>query len=143
MAGVGVMNLQARPDANPLHLIVSPLRADDRQGPPCVAIILRDQGTQTTVNPTFLRQLYGLTRAEARIVVELAKGKRLQEVADELSVSLNTVRNQLKQAFAKTSTNRQSDLVSLVLTTIADLDLEEPAKETKSSGPEPARSKGA
>ena len=51
----------------------------------------------------------------------VAKGKRLQEVADDLNVSLNTVRNQLKQAFSKTSTNRQADLVSLVLTSVADL----------------------
>jgi PAS domain S-box-containing protein len=141
MNGVGVMNVMPRPDASPLHLIVSPLQMADRDGPPCAAIILRDQNAQTTVNPTFLRQLYGLTRAEARIVVELAKGKRLQEVAEELSVSLNTVRNQLKMAFAKTSTNRQADLVSLVLTTVADIDLAQPANESTVSEPAPARVK--
>ena len=56
---------------------------------------------------------------EARVVVELVKGKRPQEVADELKVSLNTVRNQLKQIFSKTNTGRQSELISLVLSSAA------------------------
>lgn len=129
MAGVGVMNIVMPGDTRPLHLIVSPLHTADGGTVPSAAIIVRDPDAQTSVHPAFLRRLYGLTRAEARVVAELAKGKRLQEVADELRISLNTVRNQLKQAFTKTSTNRQSDLVSLVLTSVADLNLDPPANE--------------
>lgn len=142
MAGIGVMNLVARPETSPLHLIVSPLRLADDEGTPSAAIIVRDRDAQTNVHPAFLRRLYGLTRAEARVVAELAKGKRLQEVADGLHVSLNTVRNQLKQAFNKTQTNRQSDLVSLVLTSVADLNLDEPANEPGEAD-EPEAGRGA
>jgi PAS domain S-box-containing protein len=131
MAGIGVMNIASRAVGDTLHLIVSPLREAEDGATPAAAIIVRDRAAQTAVNPAFLRRLYGLTPAESRVVAELAKGKRLQEVADGLQVSLNTVRNQLKQAFTKTHTNRQSDLVSLVLTSVADLDLEDPANEVE------------
>ena len=40
-------------------------------------------------------------------------------MADDLNVSLNTVRNQLKQIFSKTNTGRQSELISLVLSSAA------------------------
>jgi PAS domain S-box-containing protein len=120
--GSGAMNLHAAPGDKPLHVVVTPLRiADGARNLPVAAVIVRDTESQTEVRPELLQQLYGLTRAEARVVTELARGKRLTEVAQTLNVSVNTVRNQLKQAFAKTSTNRQADLVSLVLTSLSDL----------------------
>jgi DNA-binding CsgD family transcriptional regulator len=116
------MNLHAAPGDKPLHVVVTPLRiADGARNLPVAAVIVRDTESQTEIRPELLQQLYGLTRAEARVVTELARGKRLTEVAQTLNVSVNTVRNQLKQAFAKTSTNRQADLVSLVLTSLSDL----------------------
>lgn len=136
--GTGVMNLYPAPGAKPLHLIVTPVRlTEDADSAPAAAIIVRDPHAQTEVRPEFLRQLYGLTKAEARVVAELAKGKRLQEVAEDLNVSLNTVRNQLKQAFSKTSTNRQADLVSLVLTSVADL-----AQDSPFAAPQPENRPG-
>lgn len=60
-------------------------------------------------------RIYGLTAAEGRLVNGLVRGASLPEVADELHISLATVRAQLKHVFGKTRTNRQSELVRVML----------------------------
>ncbi len=62
-----------------------------------------------------LSRLYGLTRAEALLLVRLLNGSTLEEVSQVLRVSMNTVRTHLKHIFLKTDTNRQTQLVSLLL----------------------------
>lgn len=58
-----------------------------------------------------LRESFGLTAAEARLARKLRDGRSLQEAADELNVSVNTLRNQLRAIFDKMGLKRQSDLV--------------------------------
>jgi pimeloyl-ACP methyl ester carboxylesterase/DNA-binding CsgD family transcriptional regulator len=58
-----------------------------------------------------LRESFGLTAAEARLARKLRDGRSLQEAADELKVSVNTLRNQLRAIFEKMGLKRQSDLV--------------------------------
>ena len=62
-----------------------------------------------------LRQIYGLTPAEARVAEAVLDCKRLADVALKLGVSLSTVRTLLQRAFDKTDTRRQADLVKLIL----------------------------
>lgn len=62
-----------------------------------------------------LRDGYGLSAAEAALAVALAQGKTLQEFADSRSVTLHTVRAQLKSASAKMAVRKQSELVAAVL----------------------------
>ena len=57
----------------------------------------------------------GLTPAEGRVVLALARGLSLAEIAREGSVSLNTVRTHVKRGLAKARVRRQADLVRLVL----------------------------
>lgn len=59
--------------------------------------------------------LIGLTPAESRLAALLAQGIRLELAADQLSISRNTARNHLTSIFAKTGTNRQSDLLTLLV----------------------------
>jgi PAS domain S-box-containing protein len=117
----GVMTVDRGGDVRPLSIMVAPVQlSTEADGNSQVAaVFIRDLEVRQTVPPEALAELFGLTPAEARVVVELVKGKRPQEVADDLSVSLNTVRNQLKQIFSKTSTGRQSELISLVLSSAA------------------------
>ena len=61
---------------------------------------------------------YGLSTAEAKLAVILAEGFSLEEAADRLFVSINTVRTQLKSVFAKTGVRRQSELVAVLLSGI-------------------------
>jgi len=117
----GVMTIDRGDDVRPLSIMVAPVQLGEAaEGESRVAaIFIRDLEVRQSVPPEVLAKLFGLTPAEARVVVELVKGKRPQEVADDLSVSLNTVRNQLKQIFSKTNTGRQSELISLVLSSAA------------------------
>ena len=61
-----------------------------------------------------VRALYGLTAAEADIVVGLSEGKALETVAQERAVALGTVRSQLKAIYLKMDVTRQSELVARV-----------------------------
>ena len=47
--------------------------------------------------------------------------RSLEQVAAKRGVTMNTVRSQLKQVFSKTDTNRQGELVHLVLAGIASI----------------------
>nr|QQZ50235.1 hypothetical protein JKL49_00325 [Phenylobacterium glaciei] len=58
-----------------------------------------------------VRESFGLTAAETRLAARLKDGLSLKEAADDMAVSLNTVRNQLRAIFEKMGLNRQSELV--------------------------------
>lgn len=68
-----------------------------------------------------LTEILGLTPAQARIASLLAIGLTLEEAADRTGVTVHTARVHLKQAFERTSTSRQSDLVRSVLSSVASL----------------------
>jgi len=58
----------------------------------------------------------GLTPAEGDVVLALARGLSLADIARDRHVSLETVRTHVKRSLAKADVRRQSDLVRLVLT---------------------------
>jgi DNA-binding CsgD family transcriptional regulator/PAS domain-containing protein len=60
-------------------------------------------------------RLWGFTRAEAVLAVHLADGSSLDEAADSLGVSINTVRTQVRALYAKTGTRRQPELIRALL----------------------------
>jgi len=68
-----------------------------------------------SVSVKSVEQLFGLTSAEARLVTELTQKVDLATYARCNSLSIHTVRNQLKSVFAKTGLGNQKDLVSEVL----------------------------
>ena len=57
---------------------------------------------------------YGLTAAETYLVRALIAGKTPEDVSEERSVSLATVKTQLRSVFTKTGTRRQSDLLRVL-----------------------------
>ena len=115
-----VMTIDRDDGVRPLSIKVAPVQLNSGDnGSSVAAIFIRDLEIRQSVPPEVVVKLFGLTLAEARVVVELVKGKRPQEVAVDLGVTLNTVRNQLKQIFSKTNTGRQSELISLVLSSAA------------------------
>jgi DNA-binding CsgD family transcriptional regulator len=65
----------------------------------------------TKPSTSMLRQLHGLTYAEAEIMGRLTVGARLAEIAEQLGISVETVRTHLKAIFTKTGTSRQAELV--------------------------------
>jgi DNA-binding CsgD family transcriptional regulator len=84
-------------------------------------VFIGDPDRPVEIDPAHLCQIYGLSRAEARVVALLARGYRLDQVADALGVAYETVRKHLKQVFGKTGTARQAELVRLLVTGPAGL----------------------
>jgi len=62
-----------------------------------------------------LQMVYGLTPAETRLVEHLARGENLADIAEKLRLSRETLKSQLRSLFAKTGTNRQAELVAVLL----------------------------
>ena len=63
---------------------------------------------------TLLQQTFGLTVAEARLAALVGAGESIASAAEQLSISSETARSQLKAIFAKTDIHRQADLVALL-----------------------------
>ena len=61
-----------------------------------------------------LCHLFGLSRAETRLVSHLLRGRTVTEAAEDMRIKLETARTYLKQVFAKTETHRQADLMTLL-----------------------------
>jgi DNA-binding CsgD family transcriptional regulator len=65
-------------------------------------------------DPLVLEGLFDLTTAEARVARAISVGQSVNTIAAENSVSLETVRSQLKSVMQKTGTHRQSELAALL-----------------------------
>ena len=61
-----------------------------------------------------LRQVFGLSAAEARLAAAIARGRTLDEISHVEGTSRETLRSQLKAIFSKTDTSRQAELVLLL-----------------------------
>ena len=73
--------------------------------------------------PAALAKLFGLTPAEASFAVLLGDGLTLDEAAAEQGIARNTARAHLRSIFAKTGVSRQTMLVRLIVTSLAQLGL--------------------
>lgn len=80
------------------------------------AILLVSDTERPSADPRMdlLRKIFGLTQTEALLVSHLAREVPLPLVAELLGISFETARSHLKHVFAKTSTNRQSELLLLL-----------------------------
>ncbi|MGO4706151.1 response regulator [Microvirga sp. 2MCAF38] len=99
----------------PLVLQIYPLSSGDAAGSPAVAVFVVDPEMRPRLSQEMASRMYDLTRAEARLAVALADGKRLDEIATEFGVSPTTVSFHLQNLFRKTHTSRQADLVALLM----------------------------
>jgi DNA-binding CsgD family transcriptional regulator/PAS domain-containing protein len=129
MPGPGdVALLVARPSGKqPFALLVAPLRPvreeEDIAALARMTVLLADLDGRSGVLAPRLMQLFGLSKAEARIAAGIAEGRRLQEIAQANDVRMPTVRTQLRAALKKIGVARQADLVRVVLTLPATLPL--------------------
>ncbi len=60
---------------------------------------------------------FGTTRMESKVAHHLARGLRVQAIAQDLDIALETVRGHLKQIFLKTGAHRQAELVVVLFST--------------------------
>ena len=108
-----------RPSAKrPLDVLVAPLargRADVWGEAACVAVFVSDPERSPETATDTLGRLYGMTRAETRLLERVLAGDTLAAAADRLALSVHTVRTQLKCILGKTGTSRQSELLRVIL----------------------------
>ena len=86
-------------------------------GTGALALFLALPGEEPPLEPQTVRDLFGLTTAEARLAVILTQGLSLVEAAQRLGITHNTAKTQLRAIFAKTGARRQSQLVSILAAT--------------------------
>lgn len=115
----GSLAVRRTPDRKPLLVTVAPLAPATAsqlgQDCPGAAVFVCDPETNPKTSAQRLIELFGLTPAEARFAVELASGQSLDDIAEQHGVSKNTVRAQARAVFAKTETNRQTELIRLLV----------------------------
>lgn len=83
--------------------------------PPVAVVFAYDLARAAAVAPQTLVDLFALTPAEARAALQILQGGGVAEMAARLGVSENTFKTQLKEAYVKTHTHRQPDLLKLLL----------------------------
>lgn len=113
----GSMALPSRDAARRFSAIVTPVGRDQFakfKAEASVCVCLTDLETEGRLPDGPLRDVFGLTPAEARLAQVLFEGGSVQQIAARFGISSNTVRVQLASIFDKTHTNRQADLVALL-----------------------------
>ncbi len=101
-------------DAQVMAMVVAlPASVDEAQSR--LALFLVDTTKRTRLSDAMLAQIFGLTPTESAVAGRLAAGERLDAIAAALGVSQTTVSFHLRNIFGKTRTNRQADLIALML----------------------------
>lgn len=95
------------------HVVVSPLPSVAGRAAG-VVVMIDDPESVLRPGTGALRVLFRLTAAQERLAIGLMAGKTLEEVAQDQLISKETVRAQLREIFAKTGVNRQSELMRLL-----------------------------
>ena len=76
--------------------------------------MIRDPGAAAVTNAGTLRELFGLTQAEAQLATALHAGDNPRRYAERCGRSLHTVRSQLRDLLGKTGTHSQTALLQLL-----------------------------
>lgn len=82
---------------------------------PVVVLHIAEPDTQPPIGRSDLRELFGLTRTEAAVACAILEADGLQDVARLLGIRTTTARTHLQHVFEKTGTQRQSQLVRLLM----------------------------
>ena len=88
--------------------------ADAFLGTTRVLVLVSRLGRNEPIDPTILRDLMGLTLAEARVAALVGNGLAPRAVAGRLGITEETTRTVLKRVFSKAGVSRQSELVALL-----------------------------
>lgn len=107
----------SRPTGKRPYIIhVLPLSAPGTDSTTATALVIIIDPAREAVPPkSLLRQIFGLTNAEADVALLVMRGEGLTPVSTELALSRATVNTHLQHIFDKTGTHRQAELVRLLL----------------------------
>lgn len=80
---------------------------------------LKPNGLRSQLSHQGLRKLFGLTPSEASVVQGLAEGLSAAQIAGQLNVKESTVRSHIKASYIKLGVSKQSELLGVVLSSLA------------------------
>jgi DNA-binding CsgD family transcriptional regulator len=107
---------QGREAVYAFYTMLSPQREMGAFGlRPVVMLLFYHPDSAPAIDASLLYAVFGLTPAESRIATLLAEGLSLKEIATAQGTQHDTVRKQLRSIYQKTSTNRQPELIRLLL----------------------------
>lgn len=104
--------------SQPMRLLVSTVQPrDDKlfQSHGLVAVFIVGDSAEESSEEEVIGQWLGLTESESRIASAIAQGHKPAQIADELALSVHTVRHHIKNIYRKTGAHSQSQLTALVL----------------------------
>lgn len=118
-----------RPSGKPdLGVIIRPLPfnrwLEKRSLHSSVALFIHSEPVGGHPSPGLIKDLFGLTPAEAALAQRLSRGLALKDAARDLRISPHTARAHLRSIFTKTGVTRQAELIRLLLRSVAVLDQE-------------------
>lgn len=110
------LRLERGSNPRPFDVIIVSLRRPQASRPrqPAAIVFIADPDRTHVAPERLLRELYGLTPAESRLAMVLARGRTLTDTAAALEISRNTAHAQLASIYAKTGTATQAELVRLL-----------------------------
>lgn len=83
---------------------------------PVIMLMACDPTRRSLLPAHALAGLFQLTPTEAQVACAYAEGKRSEQIAEQFGISVTTVAFHKRNLFQKTRTNRQADLIALLLT---------------------------
>jgi DNA-binding CsgD family transcriptional regulator len=106
----------------PLQVLVAPFRGLARPSDPGLRrrpsphaiLVVTDPERERQLQLERLRHRFGLTVAEARLALEIARGDGRQAAARRVGITLATARTSLQHIFEKVGVHRQAELVALM-----------------------------
>lgn len=120
--GVKMTSVKRSSGLPPLLMAV---RAPSREQSPgsgrFALVFVAEPGRRCEFDPALARSLFGLTRAEGRVAFQIANGRRAEEIALSLGVSLSTIRSHVKSILAKLNVDRQIRVALSVLSLLGSL----------------------
>jgi DNA-binding CsgD family transcriptional regulator len=110
----GALILERRPPRRPLLATVTsgPTASGLQRS---AVMFVKDPDQPVSASATTLSRLYGLTHAESQLAIRLMSGESVDEAAAFLGITVHTARTHLKRVLLKTDTNRQGQLIALLL----------------------------
>lgn len=122
MSAGGSLHLSTRSEGRELRLTAIPFAASlPGRGVQLAALVfVTDTDTRPQSRAAAMRALFALTPTETRVADLLLEGLEIREIASRLGLTVETSRFHVKRLLAKTGTNRQTELLKLMLSLPAD-----------------------
>lgn len=109
-------------DAAPLQIVAKPLHCAEA-GPDSafLALFINPERGFSAVRLALLSELFGFSRAEAKVAALLADGFGIDAAANLLCKSRNTVRSHARVIYSKAGVDNQAQLAALLMSSAANL----------------------